>query len=704
MSKRRKITNNHNSNNRNYIQVASVSSLIPTHRHPTTFPDLPLEILTLIIEHLSKQELKNCALVCKHWYRSCAPFLWRQVLMKSYRQANNFLKPEAQAALGLFAHWVQKIDINFSCLLPTIAQAVATNGYYCNLLELSLGVTVYNEALQLVLDLIRFCPKIGKIFIKQDQPGDNILQILGVASTEYLQELNITAVISPMVAKRVLELVPPSIKTIALYVNTDHRWPSETLPTTQPPTVVPRHHRLQTIKLLGEFRGHEHSILAAFLKTCKKGTLRWVITPTTECFKNPCILEILRSMEVYKTSIEPQDFPAGCHSSDQELSYFIKSMPPLVSINVKDCFRLGGFTVEAISDHGPSLEELCISGCSNLDYHDFSYMLKCSTRMKSCIAMSSSPWHYKDDPRACKELFNYDNENSVMTHLECAIEVARHNRDLPFGKWTGDYSDMSRTEFRIAQGEVYDYLSYHERLEVLRLGYNYDHVYDPHDYYYHDPTTLGQDYLTEVEREGEREGFAMGQFSGSNTDDDNDGDDGDNDDDDDDSNNDAVDDDGVEDEDGGEEEQDDQDNEDYEDDEDEENYGTDDENDSQGTEEQVQAGGASTNEDGGGEEDEEYERDIDSMMGRMEDTPFQWHCLSMTLDSGMGVLRNLQRLRVLDIRGMNHRMGVRELEWIKTHWINLEKLYGLFMNGQPRNPDVVAWLEMHQPQWVVLDD
>ncbi|KAG0201065.1 hypothetical protein BGX33_010540 [Mortierella sp. NVP41] len=61
---------------------------------------------------------------------------------------------------------------------------------------------------------------------------------------------------------------------------------------------------------------------------------------------------------------------------------------------------------------------------------------------------------------------------------------------------------------------------------------------------------------------------------------------------------------------------------------------------------------------------------------------FNFHCLELSLESGLELLKGLKDLRVLDVRSIAHRIGVDELEWIHVHWPKLKTIRGLTSSGR----------------------
>ncbi|KAG0344744.1 hypothetical protein BG004_004206, partial [Podila humilis] len=85
---------------------------------------------------------------------------------------------------------------------------------------------------------------------------------------------------------------------------------------------------------------------------------------------------------------------------------------------------------------------------------------------------------------------------------------------------------------------------------------------------------------------------------------------------------------------------------------------------------------------------------------RPVDTEFQLNCLEMSLASGLGLLAGLTQMKVLDLTRMAHRVGVPELEWMQKHWVQLERVSGLFDDWYPAlEPGVRDWIVDNDPAW-----
>ncbi|KAF8925602.1 hypothetical protein BGZ52_006712, partial [Haplosporangium bisporale] len=56
---------------------------------------------------------------------------------------------------------------------------------------------------------------------------------------------------------------------------------------------------------------------------------------------------------------------------------------------------------------------------------------------------------------------------------------------------------------------------------------------------------------------------------------------------------------------------------------------------------------------------------------------FQCNSLDMTLQSGLDELRDLDKIRVLDIKLLNHNAGIWELEWMQRNWPELQCVDGI---------------------------
>lgn len=89
----------------------------------------------------------------------------------------------------------------------------------------------------------------------------------------------------------------------------------------------------------------------------------------------------------------------------------------------------------------------------------------------------------------------------------------------------------------------------------------------------------------------------------------------------------------------------------------------------------------------------------DTRGGRKSHHAYQWYSLDMTLESGMDELEGLKNLEILDVRMMNHDIGIQELEWMNKCWPRLRCVLGLIMPGGRCHPYIEDWLESHSPGW-----
>lgn len=103
---------------------------------------------------------------------------------------------------------------------------------------------------------------------------------------------------------------------------------------------------------------------------------------------------------------------------------------------------------------------------------------------------------------------------------------------------------------------------------------------------------------------------------------------------------------------------------------------------------------------------------IDDVDGTIYDPQFQLNCLEMSLASGLDLLGGLSELRYLRVVGMEHRIGVPELQWMMVHFPRLERLKGvdpevcylplIFRPTREYKPEpgVRQWLSMQATSWV----
>ncbi|KAG0352010.1 glucokinase [Podila minutissima] len=73
--------------------------------------------------------------------------------------------------------------------------------------------------------------------------------------------------------------------------------------------------------------------------------------------------------------------------------------------------------------------------------------------------------------------------------------------------------------------------------------------------------------------------------------------------------------------------------------------------------------------------------------------------LAFTIDSGLDLLMRLDKLRVVNVSGMRHQIGVPELEWMSEHWTALKEIKGLFWDNDKqdylryKHPEMLQFLK-----------
>ncbi|CAO3566701.1 unnamed protein product [Mortierella alpina] len=90
----------------------------------------------------------------------------------------------------------------------------------------------------------------------------------------------------------------------------------------------------------------------------------------------------------------------------------------------------------------------------------------------------------------------------------------------------------------------------------------------------------------------------------------------------------------------------------------------------------------------------------------------QTQCLELSLSTGLELMCGMKEMRVLKVGGLEHRIGLGEIQWMCEHWPKLEAVYGLLRvkNREQYNPDwegkdeddemeceMVDWIRKHRP-------
>ncbi|KAK3810907.1 MAG: hypothetical protein J3Q66DRAFT_350467 [Benniella sp.] len=86
-------------------------------------------------------------------------------------------------------------------------------------------------------------------------------------------------------------------------------------------------------------------------------------------------------------------------------------------------------------------------------------------------------------------------------------------------------------------------------------------------------------------------------------------------------------------------------------------------------------------------------RPDESLQNRNE----QCDCLEMSLESGLYKLTGLKRLKELIVSGMKTKIGVKEVQWMATHWPRLRVIHGLERDKE-EGKKAVEWLQEHHPE------
>ncbi|KAF9079625.1 hypothetical protein BGX23_003573 [Mortierella sp. AD031] len=96
---------------------------------------------------------------------------------------------------------------------------------------------------------------------------------------------------------------------------------------------------------------------------------------------------------------------------------------------------------------------------------------------------------------------------------------------------------------------------------------------------------------------------------------------------------------------------------------------------------------------------ERRRRRLYPLRGGMGGEDYQYECLEMTLESGLDQLKALKNLRVLDVRMMAQRIGLKEVQWMTQNWLKLQVIQGLHDGGD--NLEAAEWLWKHAPMITV---
>ncbi|KAK3811302.1 MAG: hypothetical protein J3Q66DRAFT_391112 [Benniella sp.] len=75
---------------------------------------------------------------------------------------------------------------------------------------------------------------------------------------------------------------------------------------------------------------------------------------------------------------------------------------------------------------------------------------------------------------------------------------------------------------------------------------------------------------------------------------------------------------------------------------------------------------------------------------------YQHDCLEMSLESGLDKLSGLKSLEILDVRKLETKIGIKELQWMVENWPKIGAIYGL--DDCRRHVEAVKWLRENCPK------
>ncbi|KAK3829337.1 MAG: hypothetical protein J3Q66DRAFT_28313 [Benniella sp.] len=75
---------------------------------------------------------------------------------------------------------------------------------------------------------------------------------------------------------------------------------------------------------------------------------------------------------------------------------------------------------------------------------------------------------------------------------------------------------------------------------------------------------------------------------------------------------------------------------------------------------------------------------------------FQRNCLEMSLDSGLHKLSALKNLRELSVIDMEHKIRLKDVQWMVENWPKLKTIFGLSPMGKTKH--AVEWLKKNHPK------
>ncbi|KAK3811077.1 MAG: hypothetical protein J3Q66DRAFT_58571 [Benniella sp.] len=83
-------------------------------------------------------------------------------------------------------------------------------------------------------------------------------------------------------------------------------------------------------------------------------------------------------------------------------------------------------------------------------------------------------------------------------------------------------------------------------------------------------------------------------------------------------------------------------------------------------------------------------------LGNLCGSFYQYDCLEMSLESGLDKLSGLKSIEKMDLRKLETKIGIKEIQWMVENWPKLSAIYGL--HDRRRDVEAVEWLQESCPK------
>ncbi|KAF9309497.1 hypothetical protein BG003_009696 [Podila horticola] len=452
------------------MDTESSGSISATLDLSLTLMSLPVEILQLILDKVSQDDLTSCARVSVSLNRLSTPLIWQEIRTHSLENLPRFKSSETQQALIRNARHVRELCIDDSDVFDMFRAGEVIEPK----LERSHTFRTLRrpERQRDIVTIIQQNPFLVELRVFDYLTAESALAI--VHSLQMMRVLDLSVTMTPQMTKYLLENLPESIQEVALeqlHSTVDDSDIVANLPT-RSESIPKHHHALESLHLSGDLQAQIEYVLLPFLTTCNSN-LKDFRGPSLKCFCIQSIHDVLSQLGVYLNEISGHS--AGARIlSDDEFAEVIHHSPRLKRIDLQHLRHAGPMTAAAIQTRCEHLEELNVSNCSWISSRYMQQILELAPRLKVLEAMRSADEQHRTTPvlAAISILATEEWATLSLESLVCQIEVPRPDTHVAPTKRKEGLASPTIEHSRDMQRQVLRRLARQTKLREFQLGPN----------------------------------------------------------------------------------------------------------------------------------------------------------------------------------------------------------------------------------------